>query len=85
MGQLLVGMRGGRFRVFFMGRERKYNTEPFRYDPTPSLFVTIDKGENILILEVEKLNDRNEEIKIAANICDFDGDKLEDITFDSIG
>lgn len=61
------------------------NKEPLVYDPTPTPYLKFMKGENILVLEITKTNDRNEVIKFAANICDLDGDRLADITFDPKG
>ncbi len=85
VGQLLVGVKGGDLRAFFNGHEKMYNKEPLVYDPTPTPYLKFMEGENILVLEVKKLNSDNEEVKLAANICDLDGDRLEDITFDPKG
>jgi len=81
-GQLLVGLRGGELRVFFKGREISYPTEQYPYDPTPTPFLKFIEGENILVLEVKKVNGRDEEVKIAVNLCDLDGDRLTDIVLD---
>jgi len=85
VGQLLVGMDGGDFRAFLNGRGRSYTTTPLTYNPTPSTFVKLLKGKNTLLLEIKKTNEKNKPVKIAANICDLDGDRLEDITFDPAG
>jgi len=85
VGQLLVGIDGGDFRTFLNGRRRSYTTTPLTYDPTPSTFITLLKGENNLVLEVKKTNEKNQPVKIAVNICDLDGDRLEDITFNPAG
>ena len=47
--------------------------------------MTLLKGENTLLLEVKKTNKKNQPVKIAANICDLDGDRLEDLIFDPAG
>ncbi|MFC1542182.1 DUF362 domain-containing protein, partial [Candidatus Latescibacterota bacterium] len=85
VGRLLVGIEGGTFTTYLNGRRRNYNENPFPYDPTPSSFITLLKGENTLIVEVKKTNGRNEPVKIACNICDLDGDRLEGITFEPAG
>ena len=85
VGQLLFGIDGGTFTTYLNGRRRRYNTNPFPYDPTPSSFITLLKGENTLIVEVKKTNEKNQPVKIALNICDLDGDRLEGITFDPVG
>ncbi|MFC1693349.1 DUF362 domain-containing protein [Candidatus Latescibacterota bacterium] len=85
VGQLLVGIDGGTFTSYLNGRRRRYNTNPFPYDPTPTSFITLRKGENTLIVEVKKTNEKNQPVKIALNICDLDGDRLEGITFDPAG
>ncbi|MBT4485283.1 MAG: DUF362 domain-containing protein, partial [Candidatus Latescibacteria bacterium] len=84
-GQLLVGAQGGDVKVFFRGREISYPKNPMSYDPTPTPFLKFYKGENILVLEVKKLNGRKEEVKLAANICDLDGDRLTGFTLDPEG
>ena len=85
VGQLLVGIDGGDFMVFLNGRRRSYPATPLTYDPTPSPFITLLEGENTLVLEVKKTNEKNQPVKIAVNICDLDGDRLEDITFNPAG
>ena len=85
VGNLLVGLEGGEFRAFLNGQERSYTTTPLTYDPTPSPFITLLEGANTLILEVKKTNKRNEPVKLAANICDLDGDRIEGITFEPTG
>jgi hypothetical protein len=85
IGQLLVGIKGGDFRVFFNGQEKGYNKEPLVYDPTPLPFLKIREGENVLVLEITKLGKRKEEVKLAVTICDLDGDRLENVTFDPKG
>ena len=79
-GQLLLGLRGGDARVFFSGREKAYPKEPMSYDPTPTPFLKFKEGENLLILEVKKTNSKKEEVKIAVNLCDLDGDRLTGMT-----
>ncbi|MBA7544872.1 hypothetical protein ES705_37233 [subsurface metagenome] len=85
VGQLLVGLDGGQFTAYLNGSEMSYNTKPLRYDPNPSKFITLLKGENTLVLEVKKTGDDREPVKIAVNICDQDGDRLEDIVFEPAG
>ncbi|MFC1651114.1 DUF362 domain-containing protein [Candidatus Latescibacterota bacterium] len=82
VGQLLVGLEGGEFRAFLNGTERSHNNDPYRYDPTTSQFAKFHSGTNPLLIEVTKKNGKREPVKIAVNICDLDGDRLEDITFD---
>ncbi|MFC1561198.1 DUF362 domain-containing protein, partial [Candidatus Latescibacterota bacterium] len=77
VGQLLVGIDGSTFTAYLNGRRRGYNTNPFPYDPTPSSFITLLKGENTLVVEVKKTNEKNQPVKIALNICDLDGDRLK--------
>lgn len=84
-GQLLAGVRGGDLRAFFNGREINYPKDPLAYDPTPIPFLKFKEGENVLVLEIKKLNGRKDEVKLAANICDLDGDRLNDITLDPAG
>lgn len=81
-GQVLVGVRGGTFRLFVNGIEKEYITEVAPYNPTPSPFHNFQKGENTIVIEIEKQNDRDEEITFAASVCDLDGDRLHDIVFD---
>ena len=81
-GQLLVGVRGGTFRLFVNGIEKVYPTEVTPYNPTPTPFHNFRKGENIILLEIEKQNDRDEKVTFAASICDLDGDRLPGIVFD---
>jgi len=85
VGQLLIGLKGADFRAFLNGSERGYNKEPLVYDPTPTNFIKFRQGENILVLEIKKMNKKKEDIELAANICDLDGDRLEGITFDPKG
>ena len=85
VGQLLVGIKGGEFRAFFDGDEKKYSGEPFRYDITNSRFMKFRSGDNPLVLEITKTNNTKEPVKIAVNICDLDGDRLMDITLDPAG
>ncbi|MFC1551969.1 DUF362 domain-containing protein [Candidatus Latescibacterota bacterium] len=80
IGQLLVGIDGADFRVFFNGREKEYRKEPLAYDPTPIPFLKILEGENTLVLEIKKSGRKKEEVRIAVNLCDLDGDRLADIT-----
>ena len=75
-GQLLVGLDGGDFRCFFNGREVNYPKDAAMYDPTPMPFLKFREGENILVLEVKKLNGRKDPVRFAANLCDLDGDRL---------
>jgi len=84
-GQLLVGLKGGDFRIFFNGTERSYPKDPLYYDPTPTQFLKFREGENILVLEIKKLNSGKEEVRLAANLCDLDGDRIMGITFDPAG
>lgn len=85
VGQLLVGLEGGEFNAYLNGQSMSYNMKPLRYDPDPSKFITLVKGENTLILEIKKTNRKKEPVKIAVNICDHDGDRLEDIFFEPAG
>ncbi|MFC1538438.1 DUF362 domain-containing protein [Candidatus Latescibacterota bacterium] len=80
IGQLLFGIQGGDFRVFFNGNEKEYRKEPLAYDPTPIPFLKILEGDNPLVLEITKTSRRKDAVKIAVNICDLDGDRLKDIT-----
>ena len=84
-GQLLVGIKGGDFRCFFNGREVSYPREITPYDPTPTPFIKFAEGENLLLLEVTKRGGKNEAVRLAANLCDFDGDRLMDIELDPKG
>ncbi|MCE5250776.1 DUF362 domain-containing protein [bacterium] len=84
-GQLLVGIEGGDFRAFLNGHAISYQKEALSYDPTPTSFLKFDKGENTLILEVKKLEGKKEDVRIAVNICDLDGDRLQGITLDPKG
>jgi len=79
-GQILAGSRGGTITVFFNGKEISYPRDPQSYNPTPAPFLKFREGENTLILELEKTAGKNEPVKIAANLCDLDGDRLEDIS-----
>jgi len=81
-GQLLVGISGGGLRAFFNGAEIEYPAEPYRYDPTPTPFLKFREGENLLILEITKRNGKKEPVRIAANLCDLDGDRLTGIELD---
>ena len=67
------------------GEKVPYNTKPLRYDPNPSKFITLLRGENTLVLEIKKTNNKKEPVKIAVNICNQDGDRLEDIFFEPAG
>lgn len=84
-GQLLVGIKGGDFRAFFNGNEKEYPKEPLSYEPTPTPFMKFREGVNILVLEIKKLNSKKEDIKLAANLCYLDADRLIGITFDPRG
>ncbi len=85
VGELLIGLKGAEFRAFFNGSEKDYYREPLRYDPSPSSFMKFHQGDNHLILELKKVNRKKEDVKIAINICDLDGDRLEDVTFEPRG
>jgi uncharacterized protein (DUF362 family) len=85
IGQLLVGIEGGDFRLFFNGREKEYRKEPLAYDPTPIPFLKILEGENTLVIEINKSGRKKEAVRLAVNICDLDGDRLADITMDPAG
>jgi hypothetical protein len=84
-GQLLVGIKGGDFRCFLNGRGINYRREPLSYDPTPTSFLKFQEGDNILMLEIKKLNEKKESVRLAVNICDLDGDRLPGITLDPRG
>ena len=79
-GQFLVGIDNADFRTFINGTERSYVTEPLRYDPTPSRFVKFHSGDNVMVLEITKTTKKKVPVRLAVNICDLDGDRLEDIT-----
>ena len=42
----------------------------------------LKEGENILILEIKKTNKKREDVKIAVNMCDLDGDRLSEISLE---
>jgi hypothetical protein len=46
-------------------------------------FLKFREGENLLVLELKK--GKGERIKVAANVCDLDGDRLFDIALDPKG
>ena len=77
----LVGLEGGTFKAYFNGREKGYNQKLYPYDPTPSSFTIVPKGDTPLIIEITKTAGRNEPVKVACNLCDFDGDRLEGLAF----
>lgn len=79
-GQLLVGLEGGDIKAFFNERQVTFDRDPMPYNPTPMPFVKLFEGENMLVLELTKWKGE-EKLKLAANICDLDGDRLPDITF----
>jgi len=81
VSELLIGIKGGNFRVFLNGNDMRYDKEPFQYDPTGSTFMKFKRGDNILILEITKLSREKQEVKIAVNICDLDGDRLTEPSF----
>lgn len=85
VGQLLVGLDNAEFRAFVNGSEMPYESRALRYDPNPSKFITLLKGENTLVLEVKKTAGKKDPVKIAVNICNHDGDRLEDIVFEPAG
>ena len=85
VGQLLVGIDGGDFTAYINGRKKSYNKTAYAYDPTPSSFMTLLKGENTLVLEVKKTATGNQPVKIAVNVCDLDGDRLEGLKFEPAG
>ncbi len=80
-GQLLVGLDGGEFKAFFNGREVWYNRLSLAYDPTPMGFLRFKEGENILLLEIRKTGNESDPVRFAANICDFDGDRITGLSF----
>ncbi|MFC1693249.1 DUF362 domain-containing protein, partial [Candidatus Latescibacterota bacterium] len=82
VGQFLIGLKGGEFRAFFNGGEKSYTREDHVYDPTPTSFTKFKQGENILVIEIKKTNRSKENVELAVNLCDLDGDRLEGITFD---
>lgn len=80
-GQLLVGAEGASsVRAFFNGKEVALNRDPLTYNPTPMPFVKFREGANSLVLEFKK--GRADRVKVAANVCDLDGDRLFDIVLD---
>ncbi len=79
-GQILAGVKGGTATIFFNGVEISYPSEPFAYNPTPTPFLKFREGENLLVLEIEKTAGKKQPVKIAANLCDLDGDRMSDIT-----
>jgi uncharacterized protein (DUF362 family) len=79
-GQFLVGVEGAEVRAFFNGREVALVREALTYNPTPIPFLKFREGENLLVLELKKA--RGGRIKVAANVCDLDGDRLFDIALD---
>ncbi|MBN1291340.1 MAG: DUF362 domain-containing protein [Candidatus Latescibacteria bacterium] len=84
-GQLLVGAKGAEIRSFFNGADKIKPEDPLPYDPTPMPFLKFNEGENILVIEVKKTGGNKEDIKLAVNLCDLDGDRLIDITLDPQG
>lgn len=82
-GTLLVGVEGASVRAFFNGSEVALVREALTYNPTPMPFLKFREGENLLVLELKKTD--GECIKIAANVCDLDGDRLFDIKLDPKG
>jgi hypothetical protein len=85
VGQILVGVKGSEYQAFFNGRERPHNTNPNAYAVSSSPFVWFQKGENSLLLEIKKTASRGEEISLAANLCDLDGNRLPGLVFDPAG
>ncbi|MFA6472882.1 MAG: DUF362 domain-containing protein, partial [Candidatus Latescibacterota bacterium] len=83
-GQLLVGLEGGDMKAFFNEKQIIFNRDPLPYTPTPMPFIKLFEGENILVLELTK-GKGEDKLKLAANICDLDGDRLPDITFEPKG
>jgi uncharacterized protein (DUF362 family) len=83
-GQLLLGVEGAAARAFFNGHEVTLVREALTYNPTPMPFLKFREGENLLVLELKK-RDRNGPVKIAANVCDLDGDRLYGFTLDPRG
>ena len=81
-GQLLVGLDGGKLRAFLDGAEVPYERTGMTYDPTPMGFLRFHAGENLLLLEITKTAKKSEPVRFAANICDFDGDRLPGLSFD---
>jgi len=82
VGQFLVGLKGGEYRFFFNGSEKKHIQELQAYDPTPMNFLWFKEGENVLVLEIRKANKKKENVTIAVNLCDLDGDRLPGITLE---
>lgn len=82
VGELLIGIKGGDFRTFLNGSDKRYDKEPFQYDPTASTFIKFRNGENLLVIEITKLAKKNQDVKIAINISDLDGDRLTEPTFE---
>ncbi len=79
-GQLLVGVQGGEARAFFNGRAVDIKRDVYGYNPTPIPFLKFREGENLLVLELVK--GKSEALKVAATVCDLDGDRLYDIALD---
>lgn len=82
-GQLLAGVKGGTAKAFFNGIPLEITHDPLPYNPTPMPFIKFREGENILLLELTKT--KGDGIKMAANVCDLDGDRLFDIALEPKG
>ena len=82
-GNLLVGLEGADVNAYFNGSALKFNKDPMPYDPTPMPFIKFKLGENVLVLEIIKKE--NGDIRLAANTCDLDGDRLLRIRYDPPG
>jgi len=82
VGELLIGIQGGDFDVFLNGDSKRYDKEPFQYDPTASTFLKFGNGENLVVIAIKKTARKGKPVKIAINICNQDGDRLTEPTFE---
>lgn len=80
-GQFLTGVKGADLKAFFNGRPVELTREALTYNPTPIPFLKFKEGENTLLLELVKGKGEGG-IKLAANVCDLDGDRLFDIALE---
>ncbi len=81
-GQLIVGLVGAEFRAFLNGAAVRYDRAGLTYDPSPLGWLRMQKGENLLVIDITKSAAAGEPVRFAANVCDFDGDRLPGVTFD---
>ncbi|MFC1551904.1 DUF362 domain-containing protein [Candidatus Latescibacterota bacterium] len=81
-GQLLVGLDGGEFRAFLNGEVVRYDRPSLTYDPSPLGFLRFREGANLLLIEIRKTAGRKEPVRFAANICDFDGDRINGLIYE---